>query len=392
MSRRLAIVIACLVLVMSCVSSEKKPSEHQPYKRMLEDPVSFTGPKEGAGTPTEAQELLVGLFAPRGGDPVAIAMHHGAQLAVEHANSDGGVNGVPVRLVQRWADDPWSAGAREVVRLVYEDQVRALVGSIDSASTHIAEQVATKARVPLVSPLATDPSLTQARIPWIFRLPPDDDRQADILVEQGIQRFSFSRPALVTGTDHQGRVASEALLKALEQHGRPPRLHLTVPVESNSIEAIVARLEEVNPDAVVLHLPPTLLQNLLTAFESRVTDCVVLLPWFVGLNTNKIAEATGVEILTVVPFEELHSPLASGMRAAFDDRWGIKPSPAAVFAFDAVRIVVEGLRVAGSNRVDLRDAIARSSWQGVSGPITWDNGGGNTNQPTVKHFLPKPRK
>ncbi|MCP4896210.1 MAG: amino acid ABC transporter substrate-binding protein [bacterium] len=356
---------------------------------MLEDPVSFTGPKEGAGAPAESHELFIGLFAPGGGDPVSTAMNQGAQLAVEHANSDGGVNGVPVRLVQRWADNPWSAGAREVVRLVYEDQVRALVGSVDSASTHIAEQVATKARIPLVSPLATDPSLTQARIPWIFRLPPDDDRQADILVEQGIQRFSFSRPALVTGTDHQGRVASEALLKALKQHGRPPRLHLTVPVESNSIEAIVARLVEVDPDAVVLHLPPQLAKNLLAAFALRATDCVVFLPWIAGLNANEVAEASGFEILTLIPLEEAASPIDRRMRNDYHDRWGLVASPTAVLAYDAVTLIVNALRQSGPDRVDLRDAIARSTWHGAGGPITWDNGGGNTNQPTVKHIRGK---
>jgi hypothetical protein len=45
----------------------------------------------------------------------------------------------------------------------YEDKVWAIIGGIDGATTHLAEQVAAKAQLTLVNPVATDRSILCAR-------------------------------------------------------------------------------------------------------------------------------------------------------------------------------------------------------------------------------------
>jgi ABC-type branched-subunit amino acid transport system substrate-binding protein len=74
------------------------------------------------------------------------------------------------------------------------------------------------------------------------------------------------------------------------------------------------------------------------------------------------------------------------MQAEYLKRWDVLPSPTALLTYDAITIVIDSLRQCGANRIDLRDQLARSTWQGASGPISWDNGGGNTRQPAVVHI------
>ena len=97
-----------------------------------------------------------------------------------------------------------------MTRLAFEDRVHAVIGSSDSASTHVAQQVATKALLPVVSPISSDPTLTHVRVPWIFRLAPDDASQARVLVDSGIVGRGFGRIGLVTSTDHSSRMAASA--------------------------------------------------------------------------------------------------------------------------------------------------------------------------------------
>ena len=70
-------------------------------------------------------------------------------MAIEEANAGGGYGGKPFRLVthndydnwqQRWgaAGDSAIPASNDAVRMIYDDKVWAMFGSISSESTHIA--------------------------------------------------------------------------------------------------------------------------------------------------------------------------------------------------------------------------------------------------------------
>ncbi len=84
------------------------------------------------------------------------------------ANERGGFNGSPFKLVVRTTEGPWGAGSKESVGLVYEDEVRAIVGSLDGRNAHLAEQVVAKSHLVYMETKATDPTLSQAYVPWFL--------------------------------------------------------------------------------------------------------------------------------------------------------------------------------------------------------------------------------
>lgn len=366
-------VVALLTLLPAAATAQT------PHGRLLDRPVAFHGPTAVPDDPAAAGEVRVGLFAPPAADgPVAADLLHGAELAVERANAAGGLRGVPVRLVRRWAADPWGAGSREVARLVYADRVWAVVGGPDGASSHVAEQLATKAWVPMVAPLASDPSLTRAGVPWLFRLPPDDDAQAAALASTLADR-GLDRPALVSGTDHDSRVAAAALVAALERVHRPPLLHLTVDPRLPDPVATAARLAAERPGAVVLRLPPPAALAVARALTAARLRVPLLTPWVPGLEPKALAAAAALPVLAARPA----APTAA-LCAAYRQRWGSDPSPAAAFGYEAVALIVAGLREGGLSRTALRERLAASSGSsGASGAVAWDAGGGSTVPPII---------
>jgi len=72
-------------------------------------------------------------------------------------------------LVAITSDSQWGKASDDLVNAVYRDQAVALV-ALDRASSHLAEQIAVKAFVPVVA-ISADRALTSTNIPWIFRLP-----------------------------------------------------------------------------------------------------------------------------------------------------------------------------------------------------------------------------
>ena len=59
-----------------------------------------------------------------------------------------------------------------------------------------------------------------------------------------------------------------------------------------------------------------------------------------------------------------------------------------VYGFDAANLVIESLRAGADGRAELQKRIAGlSGFEGASGTIIWDNGGGNTAQPVVQVLI-----
>jgi len=286
--------IASLVVGVSFLTGFSGAEE--PYKTMLDDAVTFSG-TETLDSVESASEFTIGVFAPDGHDLVL-----GVELAVEQANASGGVGGKPVVIVRGWADDPWGAGSKEVIRMVFEDRVWAIIGGPDSETTHVAQQVATKAHLPLIAPVSSDPSLTHTRVPWIYRLPPDDRAQAEELVAEGLGPRALKRVGIVVSADHDGRIFAEEMKAALERGQNSPIFELAVAPDLHDPGSLADRVRSFAPDALVMRLRPDAARRLLAALRSVGVDCAVFLPWIPGLRLVEFPPAYDGPVIEVAPF------------------------------------------------------------------------------------------
>ena len=395
--RRLSVVVVVALAACKSVSpgaqSSQTPNVH-PVPTVLDTPVEFVGPRRDTLPAGTTNEIRLGLFAPITAEhPVGLAMYEGGSLAIEQFNSRGGFDGVPIRLITRWDEDPWRGGSKEMTKLVYEDSVLAVVGSVDGAATHVAEQVVTKAWLPLLSPVSADPTLTYIRIPWMFRLPPNDEKQATALIRDGILANSLSSVGLITATDHDGRIFGEEMLTQMSAAQTTPAFHLQVSLQDLDIEELTRRVESFETDAVVVRLPAENLLSLLEAFDTAGINVPVMIPWVPGLLLDDLKGRYIGKISCVAPFSESDNAAYSAFRREFRERYATSPSPTAAYSFDAINIVIRALanRMAGGggfSRAGLRDGITdESGYVGATGTIVWDNAGGNRSQPVVRVIL-----
>jgi branched-chain amino acid transport system substrate-binding protein len=354
------------------------PSSQPAPPGVLDSPVEFDGWRGTAISPAGLKEVRIGLFAPDSGEA-----SKGARLAVEQVNAAAGFHGTPLRIVTRWSDDPWSGGAREMVRLVYGDSVWAVLGAVNGDATHIAEQVVTKAWLPLLATGSADPTLTAIRIPWIFRMPPDDQAQADVLVRDGVVARSLVHVGLITSTDHDGRTFAKCLLERLRSRGVTPAFHLEV-APNGDVGAVVARARAFSPGAIVVRLPLPMLPDLVNQLSGARLRPPVLLPWIPGLVPSALASRYAGDVLAIRPFQETDNPAYAAFAREYEARYGSAPTPVAAYSFDAVHLLVKALAASGLNRAALRDALAAATgFVGAAGTITWDNAGGNRAEPVL---------
>lgn len=345
---------------------------------VLDTPVEFDGPRGPTLAPEGLRGIRIGLFGPDSGD-----VYDGARFAVDELNAAGGFHGIPYRLVERWSDSPWTGGAREMVRLVYDDSVWAVLGSVDGAAAHVAEQVVTKAWVPLVVPVSGDPTLTYIRIPWIFRLPPDDEAQADVLVRDGVLAHSFTNVGLVTSNDHDGRTFANAMRERMLEGGVNPTFHFEIPANGD-LATLAQRVRSFDPDAIVLRVPPQQSPALVRQLSRAGLRAPLLVPWIPGMAPTVLSDSYTGTVHVVRPFREMDNATFAAFGASFRAHYGADPTPLAAYSYDAVHLVARALESSDLNRRALRDAlVAQTGFTGTTGAVDWDNAGGNRAEPVL---------
>lgn len=355
---------------------------------ILDKKSDYHGPEREQPEPI-VEEVCIGFFAPHeAGNLPGQSLWRGAMAAIEQANANGGYHGKPFRLVCRWADNPWGAGSREMTRLVYEDKVWAVIGSIDGAATHIAEQVATKARITLVSPLSGDPSLTHTAVPWMFRLPPDDSAVAEALVRLAVEKMGYRRIVVLTSTDHDGRTGAAEISRALRRHSIAPVLHLSIDANQTDFTQHLSRIASIPADAIFLWGAPDLSVRFLLAMREQSINRPVFGPIAFSLpsflqRAEGAAEGLTTCRLVWAPNDSRWAKFAEEYRT----RFGENPTDEAALGYDAASMLIEAIGRAGLNRARIRDSVAEmSGFVGLAGKVRWDNGGGDIVSPSPVVF------
>lgn len=365
-------------------------SPPEPFLRFRERPLDYGGPSE---TATNLAELRIGWFGPTDDatNRAAGDLWWAAQFAVAEANAaSSSTSALPVRLVSRWAVDPWATGVSQLARMIYDEQPLALLGSIDSAATHLAEQVAAKSNLPLISPVATDPSITLAGVAWMFACAPSDRAVAHALVDDLLAQLQepTARVALLSATDHESRMLAREVIRELTRRQHPPAFQFTVPAGAANDRRPLEALAQAHADVVIVLTPAAdaarllrqLRQPAATTGTPQPPRLIYGGPALARAEFQRLAEtsANGVRCPRLTQ-PDLQNPRAARFQERFTAERGHVPDDPAWLTYDSTRLLLEAIRNAGPNRAAIRSALVEMTpWSGTAGAIRFDGTGQNT--------------
>jgi branched-chain amino acid transport system substrate-binding protein len=135
------------------------------YRRYpMEEPHAIVGEKSFHGPETPDGPAGPSRIAVIGPDAPALASRLTAAAEARPR---------PYSLIGVTSNAPWGKATAELVRLIYDEHVIAIVAT-DRNTSHLAEQLAAKAFVPVVTTSA-DKTLTSANVPWLFLAPSGEE-------------------------------------------------------------------------------------------------------------------------------------------------------------------------------------------------------------------------
>ena len=260
--------------------------------------------------------LVLASLMPLSGDLAALGpgIALGASLAVEQINAAGGINGVPVELIE---GDSGCDGAIALDSLTeaIAGGAQGVMGAACSGTSLAILDTAIAAEVVMVSPSNTSPQFTKMDKKGFYaRTAPSDLLQGDVLasllLEDGVESI-----AIISRADAYGRGLAEATASAFEAGGGVVKNVVYHAPDATEFNSEVTAVGKGSPDAIVgILFPATGCGVLQPAFEQGLLDT----PWYM---TDGVKDA-GLASLC-------------GLGTALDGMKGTAPGSAAGEAFDA---------------------------------------------------------
>ncbi len=369
----------------------------KPYYEYYQDLVEYNGAARDIPDPDlkTLDDIRIGVLAPLYDHPdqaFGNRMLNGAQMAIDEANAAGGYGGKPFRIIthndyDNWQNSSsasagiakdsaiWGAASNDAVRMIYDDKVWAMFGSISSESTHIALRLTLKAETPLVSSASSDPTVPETIIPWFHTVLQDDRLQGYTLARYIYTELGIKRVAILRVNDRYGRFGVLKFRDASRRLGHPIVIeqkfkpgdtdfrHQLQVIEDSRVDAIVL-WNDIGPTAMILQQMQELGMKQ-RAFGSHRT---------IGDELLKVAGPAAEGFEAVFPYDPTRTdPRWLDFVARYEARYHEKPDQFAALAYDQMQILLNAICRAGLNKGRIRDALtATESYKGVTGDMVFD--------------------
>lgn len=341
-------------------------------------------------------QVKVGVACPLTGANAAYGkdLENGVQLALDEANAAHPViGGQQVKFVIDSQDDQADPriGVQAAQRLV-DDHVAVVVGHFNSGTTIPASAVYAKAGIPMITPAATNPAITQAGYGTVYMVIATDAQNAGNAGVYAATVTKAKRIAIIDDRTAFGQGEADEFAKAAQAHGAA-----IVDREYTDDKAVDFSSQLT---AIKSHKPDLVFFGGLDAQAAQMVKRMRQLGMraqFLGgggvkdANFIKIAgkAAEGAEAW------EYGRPLASmskgkGFEAKFKKRFGMDVLAYAQFAYDATGMAIKAMEKANSvDPAKYNPVLKASSYDGVTGNIQFTKNGSLKNPSStlykVKH-------
>ncbi len=315
----------------------------------------------------------------------------GLEMAIDEANAAGGIGGRKLRIVRFDDQETIDQGGIVAQQIAQNPDIVAVVGHLQSYITVQAANVYDQAGLVLVAPTATDLDLTERGYKRVFRATFNDKsvgRQlADFVAAQRLKRVAIYYIRNAYGRNvanaFEARAAQVGLAVITRSSYDPSEQ-----ANERTFESTLREWKVTEMDAILLagEVPSAAI------FIAQARAQGIGVPIIGGDAMSSpglmaVAGAAAAEGVMVASFFHPAEPRPEipAFEAAFKKKYGVAPDAGSALGYDCVRLLVAGMRAAGSAVPDDVAAALHGlrDWKGVTGVFTFDEHGDVPGKPVV---------
>jgi branched-chain amino acid transport system substrate-binding protein len=335
----------------------------------------------GLATPAAAQDIVIGEFASLTGSEATFGVNssNGVQLAVDEINNAGGLlGGRKIKIVIE--DDQSKPGqpSAAVKKLIASDKAIAIVGEIASSRSLEAAPICQEAKIPMVSPGSTNPSVTE-KGDYIFRVCFIDPFQGTVMAKFALDNLHAKKVAILTDVRNDYSVGLTKYFKEyFTTHGGQITTERSFSGggTDRDFRAQLTSIKPGQPDAIFV--PGYYTEAGLIAKQARSLGIKVPLLGGDGWDSPKLSEIGGSAVngcyFSTHFSPQDKNPKVQDFVKRYHEKFKAMPDGMAPLGYDAMMILGEVIKNAGStDAAKIRDGLASvKNYEGVTGKITID--------------------
>ncbi|MBV9655687.1 MAG: ABC transporter substrate-binding protein [Acetobacteraceae bacterium] len=335
----------------------------------------LTAPRIGRA----AEPITIGMIVPMtgaGAEPGKLSVN-GASLALAEVNKDG-VLDRPLRIVME--DDQTSNPGTVLAfsRLAGHAEIAAFIGPVRSTQVKAIAPDVLRTGKPMMFG-GSDPSLTQAGNPWLFRCRPHDGYSAKVMAEYGSKDLGGRKWAVIHTTDTFGTNGSKALKDELEARGTSPVLVEGFTNGMTDFSAVILALRQSGADLLVTYFS---LDPDLAIFARQLRELGVHVTWLgsaaiANTSARKLAGSALHGTYGVADFAAEANPVSRSLAARYETAFTQQPDQNAAWVYDAIHLLARAIRDTGGMEPErVRAALlAIRGHAGAEGEYNFDPNG-----------------
>lgn len=299
----------------------------------------------------------------------------GIELAVEQANSDGGINGKQIELVVYDDQASPKEAAPIATKLIEQDKVAVGISGSYSGSTRAASGIFQAAGVPYIAAYAIHPDITKSG-DFVFRTSFMGEVQGRAGAKLIGETLGAKKVSVITLKNDFGQSLAAGFKEKAGEFGITIAGEYEYSIKDRQFGPIVAKVKSDNPDAIYASGYFFTAGPLVTQLRAAGITAPVI--GQEGYDSEKFIDIAGAAaegvIITTSLDRDSDSAETKSFIAAFEKKAGFKADMVGASGHTAAKVAIAALRKAGSTDAKaIRDAIRSTTIEASTGTISFND-------------------
>jgi branched-chain amino acid transport system substrate-binding protein len=330
----------------------------------------------------QAQEVIkIGHVGPLTGNIAHLGKdnENGARLAIEEENAKGpkiGGKAVKFELVGEDDQADPKTGTTVAQRLV-DAGVKGVVGHLNSGTTIPASRIYDQAGIPMITPSATNPKLTQQGFGGVFRTIANDVQQGSVMGKFSATKLG-KKVAIIDDRTAYGQGLADEVEKGVKAGGGSVVAREFTTNQATDFMAILTKIKAANPDVIVYGGMDAQGGPML----KQIKQLGINAKWITGDGgcTPELIKLAGDSVSDKTYCTQAGLPLEQMADKTFKDRYkkrfGVEVQIYAPYSYDAAKALMTAMEKAGSAEPSkYLPVLKKLEFKGVTGNVAFDDKG-----------------
>ncbi|WP_167772598.1 ABC transporter substrate-binding protein [Ramlibacter henchirensis] len=343
-------------------------------------------------------DIRIGVLMPLSGKGASYGQHQ--EVAMKMAQQElekGGIKGEKVQFIVYDTRGENAEAISLTRKLIHNDKVLAIIGPFFSAETEVAFPVGVQGKTPIITASAAKPGIATKNRPWAFRNALASDQMNGLLIDSWLKQNPNVKSVVILTdvkdafTKVDGQTVFPAILQA---KGIKVLDNISFQTADIDYAAQVTRTKQLNPDGIVVAGLYNEGGNIVREIRKQGLKQPVV--GALGMSEPKFLDIAGPAsegTMVVMPFwPDNPEPRIASWVNEYKKRANVAPNNTDALMYDTVFMLKNCIETTGvtnkeadlaGDREKIRGCLEKIKFNGVAGPIRFNENGDAVLQPTV---------